>query len=377
MPFSDFFHKKKVLVTGNTGFKGSWLSLWLRHLGADVSGLALAPNTTPSAFEILQLVREVAHHTLDIRNAEAVADLVAALQPDVIFHLAAQPLVRLSYQIPVDTVATNILGTAHLLQGIRAAGYSAEKPCSVVIVTSDKCYENREVLYGYREEDPMGGHDIYSMSKGAAELLVSSWRRSFFPHDAWCDHGVSLITARAGNVIGGGDWSADRIVVDCVKALADGSPIQVRNPVAVRPWQHVLEPLSGYLQLAAETGRARGTRPELMSAYNFGPGRDSERNVGELVAELIAQWGSGTWQHHREYNPVHEATYLKLCTDKAWHELGWQPVWGFTESIRRTVAWYKTASVSNCSSEKMYGLTRTQIDGFTEAAEALGLRWAA
>jgi CDP-glucose 4,6-dehydratase len=376
MAFGDFFRNKKVLVTGDTGFKGSWLCFWLKQLGAEVYGVALEPNTDPSNFRILQLNTDIEHHTMDIRNPDAVNQIVEQIKPEVVFHLAAQALVRLSYEVPLETLETNFMGTAYLLDAVGKVGYSAHNPCTVVVITSDKCYENRETYYAYREEDPMGGHDIYSMSKGVAELLVASWRRSFFNPSSWPDHGVSLASVRAGNVIGGGDWAQDRIVVDSIKALVRSEPIEVRNPRSVRPWQHVLEPLSGYLQLAAEMSEAQGQRPKLMSAYNFGPGRDSECTVKELVELAVKHWGRGSWKHTAQDDAVHEATYLKLSTDKAWHRLRWRPTWGFETCVKHTVEWYKQAYDSDFDTRKMRDLTTEQIAKYTADAAEHGLRWA-
>jgi CDP-glucose 4,6-dehydratase len=313
---------------------------------------------------------------VDIRDIEAVREVVKNIKPEVVFHLAAQALVRLSYKLPLETLETNFIGTANLLQSIREMDYCGDNPCCVVAITSDKCYENRETFYAYREKDAMGGHDIYSMSKGAMELLIASWRKSFFASSNWLEHGVSLVSTRAGNVIGGGDWAKDRIVVDCVKSLAQNKTIEVRNPRAVRPWQHVLEPLSGYLQLAWEMGIAKGQRTELMSAFNFGPGRDSERTVEELVESAIKYWGGGSWKHTEESNAVHEATYLKLSTDKAWHLLGWRPTWDFETSIRHTVNWYKQAYACGFDTQRMRELTMAQIKEYTAKATKQGLRWA-
>ena len=248
----------------------------------------------------------------------------------------------------------------------------------MVCITSDKCYENRETHDAYRESDPVGGHDPYSMSKGAAELVIASWRRSFFPADRWADHGVSVASARAGNVIGGGDWAPDRIVVDAVGALSSGVPIGVRNPAAIRPWQHVLEPLSGYLRLAEELGESGGQRPEIRSAFNFGPGRDAERNVRELVERLIQSWGAGSWEpvDKERFAGLHEANYLKLATDKAWHLLRWKPTWKFETAVSETVAWYRRAHASDYNTDEMRRFTRTQIESYTAAASRLALGWA-
>ena len=373
--FDGYYQDRSVLVTGDTGFKGFWLAFWLTRLGARVHGLALDPHTDPSGFVVLKLDEEVEHCAADIRDADSVRRAISRIKPDVIFHLAAQALVRTSYRLPLVTLDTNVMGTANLLQAVLEAGYSESQPCNIVVVTSDKCYENHETYYGYREEDAVGGHDVYSMSKGAAELVVASWRRSFFPPDRWPAHGISLASVRAGNVIGGGDWAEDRIVVDCVRALSEGRAIGIRNPKAVRPWQHVLEPLSGYLHLAARMGTARGSRPDLMSAWNFGPGREAERNVKELVDIMIESWGSGSWEQLAEENAVHEANYLKLATDKAWHLLRWKSTWDFETSIRRTAEWYKTAQACEFSSRTMRCLTASQIEEYTSEATREGLSW--
>ena len=373
-----FYQGRRVLVTGDTGFKGSWLAFWLDHLGAEVHGLALEPDTDPSNFEILGLRERIRHGTVDIRDRAALSRAVGSVAPEVVFHLAAQAIVRVSYDDPVETLRANVMGTAHLLQAIRDAGYSAERPCTVVCITSDKCYENRETYHAYRETDPMGGHDPYSMSKGAAELVISSWRRSFFQPSEWPRHGVSLASARAGNVIGGGDWAPDRIVADSVRALAAARPVGVRNPGSIRPWQHVLEPLSGYLHLGAELALAGGRRPDLASAYNFGPGRDAERTVRELVDLLIRHWGAGSWEpvHPERFSGLHEAVYLKLATDKAWHLLGWKPSWEFEPAVRETVRWYRRAYSGRFDPAEMRDLTVEQIEHYTSAAAAQGLRWA-
>lgn len=378
MTIRQLYEGRRVLVTGDTGFKGSWLAFWLERLGAEVHGLALEPDTEPSNFEILGLRERIRHRTVDIRDLPALREAVRSIGPDLVFHLAAQAIVRVSYEEPVETLNANVLGTAHLLQAVGAAGYSAERPCAVVCITSDKCYENRETYHAYRETDPMGGHDPYSMSKGAAELVIASWRRSFFPPAGWAAHGVSVASARAGNVIGGGDWAPDRIVADTVRAIAGGSPVGVRNPASIRPWQHVLEPLSGYLQLGAELALAAGKRPELTSAYNFGPGRDAERTVGELVDLFIRDWGAGSWEPSpsERFRGLHEAVYLKLATDKAWHELGWKPTWEFETAVRETVEWYRRAYAGRFDPGEMRELTEEQIERYTSAAAGRGLRWA-
>jgi CDP-glucose 4,6-dehydratase len=265
---------------------------------------------------------------------------VSSFRPDIIFHLAAQPLVRESYERPLETVEVNTMGTLYLLEAIRIANI----PTVVICITTDKCYENKEWAYGYRETDPMGGFDPYSSSKGAAELLISSWRCSFFHPDKISEHGVKVASVRAGNVIGGGDWAKDRIVPDCMKSLFNGSPIEIRNPVATRPWQHVLEPLGGYLLLGARLLMANPTQAApLCSAFNFGPNIAGNRNVAELVDSIITNWGGGSWYAPEQQNEPHEAQMLHLSIDKANHLLQWQPQWTFEETIRETTRWYKVA----------------------------------
>jgi CDP-glucose 4,6-dehydratase len=332
------FAGKRVLLTGHTGFKGSWLTLWLAELGAEVTGYALPPETRPALHQVIGAERLCRSVLADVRDADRLRDAVRQARPDFVFHLAAQSLVRVSYQRPVETVATNVLGTAHLLDALRLEG----RPCAVVVVTSDKCYENRERATGYHEDEPMGGHDVYSASKGAAELVVASFRRSFFPPARLAEHGVALATARAGNVVGGGDWASHRLVPDAVGALAQGQPIPVRNPDSVRPWQHVVEPLGAYLLLASRlAGAGPGHPADFCEAWNFGPLDRDVRTVRELVEALIAAWGHGSWEDHRDPAAPHEAALLRLSTEKARDRLAWAPRWGFEETVRRTAAWYR------------------------------------
>jgi len=354
---------RRVFVTGHTGFKGAWLTRWLLDLGAEVTGYALAPDTSPSLFDQLGLAAHVRHHVADVRDLARLSAAVAECAPEAVFHLAAQPLVRRSYDEPVLTLETNVMGTAHVLEAIRATG----KPCAAVMVTSDKCYENREQLYGYREDEPMGGHDVYSMSKGASELVIASWRRSFFPPSQLSRHGVAVASGRAGNVIGGGDQAADRIIPDCVRALTRGAPIPVRNPDAVRPWQHVLEPLGGYLLLGA---RLMGVGPEhperFCEGFNFGPQTEATRPVRDVVRALIAAWGSGTWDDRSDPGAVHEAKLLRLSIEKAWARLGWSPRRGFERTIAETARWYR-AWHEGASGAALDALCSEQIKQYLDA----------
>lgn len=321
---------RRVLVTGHTGFKGAWLSLWLAELGAEVTGLALAPPTDPSLFVAARVAELVDHHEGDIRDAALVARVVAEARPDVVFHLAAQPLVRLSYREPVETFATNVMGTVHVLEAVRAAaGVGA-----VVCVTSDKAYENREWVWPYRESDPMGGHDPYSASKGAAELAIAAYRRSFFSAGE-----TRIASVRAGNVIGGGDWAADRLLPDLVRALEADQPPAIRSPGAVRPWQHVLEALGGYLLIAERL--LAGTGDE---AWNFGPAEDDTRPVGWIVERFAALWGKPAGWAPMPGNHPHEAALLKLDTTKARAQLGWRPAMRLEEALASVVEWHRAVA---------------------------------
>jgi CDP-glucose 4,6-dehydratase len=352
---------RRVLLTGHTGFKGSWLTLWLNDLGAEVTGYALAPDTTPALFERVGAEKHCRRSVIsDIRDLGRLTAVVKEAKPEVILHLAAQPLVRLSYQQPLETLQTNVLGTAHLLEAVRAAG----RPCAVVVVTSDKCYENRERHEGYREDEAMGGHDVYSMSKGAAELVTASWRRSFFHPARLAQHGVALATARAGNVVGGGDWAKDRIVPDAITALAASRPIPVRNPGGVRPWQHVLEPLSGYLLLGARLLGPDAT--SYAEPWNFGPRLEDARPVREVVEALIAAWGSGSWDDQHDPHAPHEAGLLRLDIAKAAARLGWVPRWHFAETFKRTVDWYR-AFHAGAGTDELAALCRAQIHHYLES----------
>jgi len=353
--FGNAFQGRTVWLSGHTGFKGAWLAEWLLSLGARVHGFALPPNTAPSLFEQLGLASRLRHEINDVRDAGAVRRSIETVQPDFVFHLAAQSLVRLSYEEPAQTYAVNVTGTVHVLEALRAL----RKPCAAVFVTTDKCYENIGRPHAYRETDPLGGHDPYSSSKAAAEIAIASWRRSFFQ-----DHPVRIASARAGNVIGGGDWARDRIVPDCIRALQQGNPIAVRNPRATRPWQHVLEPLSGYLWLAASlTGN-----PALATAFNFGPAHEAGRSVAELVEEILKHW-PGRWEDKSDPRAPHEAAWLELSIEKARAELGWRPLWGFAATVEQTVRWYREPS-------RWRELTAEQIRAYSAAARASGLPWA-
>lgn len=363
--FGGAYCGKRVLLTGHTGFKGAWLAEWLLALGAEVTGFALPPPTEPSLFVQLGLESRLEHRLGDIRDLAAVRRVVDDTRPEFIFHLAAQSLVRLSYAQPVETFSTNVMGSAHLLEAVRLA----DQPCVVLCATSDKCYENRGALSAYREEDPLGGHDPYSSSKAATELVVAAYRRSYFQVDR--TPAVALASGRAGNVIGGGDWAADRIVPDAMRALDRGAAIPVRNPRATRPWQHVLEPLAGYLALAASMAGADPSRvADLASAFNFGPHADSNRSVRDLITEVLKH-RAGSWTATENGNAVHEAANLNLAIDKAVGLLGWAPVWSFERAIAETVRWYCRAAESDPGA-----LTREQIRTYISEAAAAGQRWA-
>ncbi len=329
--FGAAFRGKRVWLTGDTGFKGSWLAFWLRRLGADVLGIGLEPESEEGPFVRAKLEQLFRHETVEIRDAERMATLARDFAPQVVFHLAAQALVRRSYVDPVETFDVNVRGAANVLDAVRRAG----QPCAVVVVTSDKCYENREEDYAYREEDPMGGHDPYSASKGCEELVAASYRAAFFAAGGK----IHLATARAGNVIGPGDWAADRIVPDAVRAFRAGKKLSVRNPRAVRPWQHVLEPLGGYLRLGQALLEQGGAVAE---SWNFGPASADARTVGDLADLFCRAWGAGAaWE--AEPNPAnpHEAHLLQLAIDKAAARLGWRPKWGFETAVRRTAEGYR------------------------------------
>lgn len=355
---------KRVLVTGHTGFKGSWLVAWLRQLGAEVTGIALDPPSLPSHFEAACLGEDLTDHRLDIRDRANLKDRIVQAAPDFVFHLAAQPLVRRSYIDPVETYETNVIGTLNVLEALRIL----DKPCVAVLITSDKCYDNVEWVWGYRETDALGGPDPYSASKGAAELVIRSHVKSFFPA---VTSKVRIGIGRAGNVIGGGDWAADRIVPDCVRAWSGDNVVELRNPRATRPWQHVLEPLSGYLALAA----ALYERPELHGEpFNFGPPAHQNHTVLELVEGMSRHWDKVRWADvSGSHGGPYESGLLKLNCDKALYHLQWQAVLNFADTVRLTAEWYR-AYYDGCSD--ICAVTHAQIDVYTQAAAKAGQSWA-
>lgn len=352
--FKDFYRGKKVLVTGHTGFKGSWLSIWLHELGANVVGVALEPLSDKDNFVLSDIGSKImADIRADIRDGQRMKDIFVEFQPEIVFHLAAQPLVRLSYEQPVDTYEVNMMGTIHVMEAIRST-----KSVKVgVMITTDKCYENQEQLQGYKETDSFGGYDPYSSSKGACEIAIQSWRRSFFnPEDYGKKHTVSLASVRAGNVIGGGDWAKDRIIPDCIRALEEGKVIEIRSPKAVRPWEHVLEPLSGYMLLAQKmwnnpTGYCEG--------WNFGPEDESVSTVWEVATVLLKNFGFGELKISSNPNVVHEANLLMLDINKAKTRLGWQPRLNMEQCVALVADWYKRYKTEN-----VYRLCIEEIEQF-------------
>ena len=336
VPFEGAFAGRSVLVTGHTGFKGSWLCLWLHRLGARITGYSLAPPTNPNHFTICGAERVLdRHYEADIRDESSLLRAMRDTQPDVVLHLAAQTIVRSGFQNPRETFDVNVMGTVSVLECVRKLG----KPCSVLVVSTDKCYENREQVWGYRECDPMGEHDPYGASKGAAELAVRAYRESYFPPHRCREHGVKLASARAGNVIGGGDFTPDALMVDAVHALHAGVPVRIRNPHALRPWQHVLQALSGYLTLTAKM--LISDDPALCSGWNFGPRPGNELAVRDVVDLLIQEWGTGTWVDASDPTQPLESSILRLTIDKALWQLGWQPHWDIHNSLRSTAGWYR------------------------------------
>jgi CDP-glucose 4,6-dehydratase len=355
----DFWVGKRVFLTGHSGFKGGWLTLWLQSLGAEVTGLSLSPETTPNLFTRAQVDHGIASVFGDIRDPVLVRRAMSDAHPEIVIHMAAQPLVRYSYANPLETCATNVMGTVHVLEAVRKTpGVKA-----AVVVSSDKCYENHEWVWGYREDDRLGGHDPYSNSKACTELVTSSYRQAYFPSTGYATHGVALASARAGNVIGGGDWSEDRLIPDVIRAMERAQSVVIRNQRAIRPWQHVLEPLSGYLLLAERLYTEGSCYAE---AWNFGPHDTDARPVRWIVERLTARWASGaTWTPDQNPQP-HEAQMLKLDCSKARDRLGWQPRWSLSMTIDRVVDWYRAAQ----SRQDMREFTLGQIEAYQTGASA-------
>jgi CDP-glucose 4,6-dehydratase len=347
-----FWQGKRVFLTGHTGFKGSWLSLWLQSLGAEVTGYALNPPTEPSLFEVAKVANGMKSIIGDIRHIDSLQKAIQDAHPEVVIHRAAQPLVRYSYVNPVETYATNVMGSVHLLEVVR----NTKGVRAVVNVTSDKCYENRDWVWGYREDETMGGYDPYSNSKGCAELVTASYRSSFFNPEAYSEHGVAIASARAGNVIGGGDWAGDRLIPDFIRAIVAGEMVIIRNPNAIRPWQHVLESLSGYL-LLAENLYNHGSK--YAEAWNFGPADSDAKSVEWIISQLVLNWGEGAsfMIDHSAAN-LHEAHFLKLDCSKARMQLDWVPQWDSTETIKRICFWYK--AYLNGQNMKVYTLSEIE-----------------
>lgn len=354
--FDNFYKGKRVLITGHTGFKGSWLSIWLHELGAEVVGIGLDPYSEKDNFVLSDIGNKIkADIRADIRDGQKMKEIFAEYQPEIVFHLAAQPLVRLSYEIPVDTYEINVMGTIHIMEAIRAT-----KSVKVgVMITTDKCYDNCETLKGYVETDPFGGYDPYSSSKGACEVAIQSWRRSYFnPEDYGKKHTVSLASVRAGNVIGGGDWAKDRIIPDCIRALEEGRVIDIRSPKAVRPWEHVLEPLSGYMIL---TKLMWENPTEYCEGWNFGPEAEGVSTVWEVASEVIKNYGSGELKDSSDSDAVHEANLLMLNINKAKSRLGWYPRMNMQQCMELVVDWYR-----RYQAEDVYKLCVEEINKFIE-----------
>lgn len=351
----EFWKGKRVLLTGHTGFKGSWLSLWLQSMGAQVVGYALAPPTSPSLFDIAGVDKGMVSIIGDIRDLEHLRSVFDEHRPEIVFHMAAQPLVRLSYSEPVETYSTNVMGTVNILEAARGS----DSVKAVVNVTSDKCYENKEWVWGYRENETVGGYDPYSSSKGCSELVTAAYHNSYFNAEKYKEHGVALASARAGNVIGGGDWAEDRLIPDIMSAISQGKPVHIRNPHAIRPWQHVLEPLSGYLLLAQnlyENGM------EFAEAWNFGPNDDDAKSVQWIVEKLTGNWGHGASWVLDDGDHPHEAHYLKLDCSKANLRMSWQPRWHLEEALEAIIDWYR----GYLNGQDLRELTLLQINTYND-----------
>lgn len=350
--FDGFYRNKKVLVTGHTGFKGSWLTIWLEAMGAEVIGFSLDPYSERDNFVLSDISSKIIDIRGDIRDKDTLTEVFSKYRPEIVFHLAAQPLVRLSYDIPVETYEVNVMGTINVLEAIRVT----DSVKVGVMITTDKCYENKEQIWGYRENEPMGGYDPYSSSKGVAEIAISSWRNSFFNPKSYNIHGKSIASARAGNVIGGGDWALDRIIPDCIRAIEAQEPICIRNKKAVRPWQHVLEPLSGYLLLAKKMWDAP---QEFCEGWNFGPRTESIATVWDVASQVIDNYGKGELKDSSDPNAVHEANLLMLDISKAKFRLVWEPRMNLNQCIGLTVDWYK-----RYKDEDVHNLCLEQIEKY-------------
>lgn len=350
--FNGFYSGKRVLVSGHTGFKGSWLSIWLHSLGAEVIGVSLDPYSERDNFVLSGIGNKMTDLRADINDGKKLKEIFQMYSPQIVFHLAAQPIVRESYKIPVETWQTNVMGTINVMEAIR----SLRGKVSAVMITTDKCYENKEQAIGYKEGDPMGGYDPYSSSKGGAEIAISSWRRSFFNPDSYSSHNKSIASARAGNVIGGGDWATDRIIPDCIRAIEAGIPVAIRSPKAIRPWQHVLEPLYGYMLLAEAMWNYPGN---YCSAWNFGPENESVATVMEVAEKLIGSYGKGSVEDVSAPGALHEANILMLDITKAKSRLGWSPRWNLDKCVKATAEWYKCYREEN-----VYDLCIRQIEAY-------------
>ena len=359
--FKNIYKNKKVLVTGHTGFKGSWLVSWLLKLGAEVIGVSKDIPTNPSMFQVLKLENKIKHYFSDIRDLEKMIEIFKHEKPDFLFHLAAQPIVSTSYQNPIETISSNVMGTANILETLRIL----DQKITAIIITSDKAYDNIEQIWGYKESDSMGGKDIYSGSKGGAELIIKSYFHSFFKNSKT----IRLAIGRAGNVIGGGDWAKDRIVVDCVEAWNVGKSVEIRSPKSTRPWQHVLEPLSGYLNLGAELFENFQLHGE---AFNFGPKAEQNHTVLELLTDLSKDWNVKKPYHITDNIPFHEAGLLKLNCDKALAYLNWQSTLLYADTIEFTSSWYFDFYKSD---RNIYQKTVEQIDSYEHLAKNRGLKW--
>jgi CDP-glucose 4,6-dehydratase len=358
-PFESVYSDRRVFLTGHTGFKGSWMALWLEQLGSTVTGYALDPSTAPNHFDLLDFGLNSV--IADLKEADLLRAEMERAQPEIVFHLAAQPIVLRSYEDPVETFETNVLGTARLLEACR----HVKSVKAVVVITTDKCYENREWVYGYRETDALGGHDPYSASKACTELVTASFRKSFF--DATSDREVLVASARAGNVVGGGDWTEHRLVPDVMRAASESKPVQIRNPRSSRPWQHVLEPLSGYLALGAKL--LKGSE-EFATAWNFGPAIESNLTTEQLFELMQRSWPEIQCEITPMESAPHEAGLLMLDSTKAQRELDWRPVWGIEPTLHETVRWYRTYY------EEQRAISAQQIDQYVQCASSEGISWA-